>query len=182
MEILLSQKLTVLLLLSTAQRGQTIWRLHLSGMKLTDFGVKFHMQHQLKHNKPGEPLSTSKIYAYKPDSVICLVRCLKEYIHRTRKFRKREDQLLLTTRQPYEKIAKNTVLSWTKKVFVAAGIDTKRFGAHSTQAASTSAALAVGINVNTLMQQANWKSADTFGKHYNKVIEDVKGSVTFKVT
>lgn len=73
------------------------------------------------------------------------------------------------------------VSSWTKKVLKAAGIDTKRFGAHSTRSASTSAALAAGINVNTLMQQANWKRADTFAKHYNKPIEDVTGSVTYKV-
>lgn len=47
----LSQKLTVLLLLCTAQCGQTIWYFRLLGMKYTDFGVRFHMQHQLKHKK-----------------------------------------------------------------------------------------------------------------------------------
>lgn len=179
--IKLSQKLTVLLLLCTAQRGQTIWRMHLSGMRLTDFGVKFHMKHQLKHNKPGEPLSTIKVFAFQPDKQICPVRCLKEYIYRTKSLRKGEDQLLIKSTHPHEKIARNTVSSWTKKVFKQAGIDTRRFGPHSTRAAATSAALVSGININTLMQQANWKSAETFAKHYNKPIEDIKGSVTHTI-
>lgn len=79
----LSQKLTVLLLLCTAQRGQTVWRMSLSGMSLMDFGIKFRMKHQLKHNKPGEPLSSIKVFEYKKDPDLCPVRCLKEYVHRT---------------------------------------------------------------------------------------------------
>lgn len=177
----LSQKLAVLLLLCTAQRGQTIWRMHLSGLTLMDFGVKFRMRHQLKHNKPGEPLSSIKVFEYKDDPLICPVRCLKEYIFRTNKLRQGEDQLLIKSRKPYGKISRNTVSSWTKKVFREAGIDTKRFGAHSTRAASTSAALQAGINLNSLLQQASWKNAETFAKHYNKTIEDPSDSVTHKI-
>lgn len=177
----LSQKLTVLLLLCTAHRGQTIWRMHLSGMGITDCGVKFRMKHQLKHNKPGEPLSTIKVVEYPEDPIICPVRCLKEYIYRTKPLRKGVDQLLITSRKPHEQISRNTVASWTKKVFRYAGIDTKRFAPHSTRAASTSAAMEAGININTLLQQASWKSAATFAKHYHKVIEDPQKSVTHKI-
>lgn len=177
----LSQKLTVLLLLCTAQRGQTIWYLNLSGMKFTDYGVRFHMKNQLKHNKPGEPLSSIKVVAYKRDARLCPVKCLKEYLYRTRKLRRGKNQLLIKSVRPHEKIARNTVSSWTKKVFKAAGIDTKRYGAHSTRSASTSAAIAEGINLNTLLQQASWKSSATFAKHYNKPIMNVKDSVTYKV-
>lgn len=177
----LSKKLTILLLLCSAQRGQTIWRFHLSGLRFTDYGARFNMRHQLKHNKPGEPLSTIKIYAYQPKLNICPVNCLKEYIHRTRKIRKGEDQLLLTSVKPHEAIARNTVSSWTKKVLRAAGIDTSRYGAHSTRAAATSAALTSGININTLMRQASWKNANTFAKHYNKPIEDPLESVTYNI-
>lgn len=112
---------------------------------------------------------------------MCPVRCLKEYIYRTPRLRKGEDQLLIKSVKPHEKIARNTVSSWTKKVFKAAGIDTKIFGPHSTRSASTSAAIAEGINLNTLLQQASWSTA-TFAKHYNKPIVDVKDSVTYKVT
>lgn len=177
----LSQKLTVLLLLCTAQRGQTIWHFNISGLKFTDYGVRCNMHHQLKHNKPGEPLTSIKVYAYDKDKMLCPVRCLKEYLYRTRKLRRNEDHLLITSRRPYERIARNTVSSWTKKVFRAAGIDTKIFGAHSTRAASTSAAISAGINLNTLLQQASWKSAQTFARHYNKPIEEVNKSVTHRI-
>lgn len=89
--------------------------------------------------------------------------------------------MLIKSRKPYGKISRNTVASWTKKVFRAAGIDTKRFAPHSTRAASTSAAMESGININTLLQQASWKSAETFAKHYHKVIEDPKSSVTHTI-
>lgn len=177
----LSQKLTVLLLLCTAHRGQTIWFFNLSGLKFTDYGARCNMQRQLKHNKPGEPLTSIKVYAYKNDTILCPVRCLKEYIYRTRKIRKGEDRLLITSRKPYHAVARNTVSSWTKSVFKEANIDTKRFGAHSTRAAATSAAISSGINLNTLLQQASWKSELTFARHYNKPIEDVSTSVTHKI-
>lgn len=177
----LSQKLTVLLLLCTAQRGQTIWRFHLSGLKFTEYGARFNMLHQLKQNKPGDPLCSIKIYSYSPNRNICPITCLKVHIRRTRKIRNRENQLLLRTKKPYGPIARNTVASWTKKVLAAAGIDTAKFAPHSTRAASTSAALASGININTLMSQASWKNADTFAKHYNKPIEDMRESVTHKI-
>lgn len=177
----LSKKLTMLLLLCTAQRGQTIWRFHLSGLRFTEYGARFNMKHQLKQNKPGEPLCTIKIFAYDSNSEICPISCLREYIRRTSKLRNGHDQLLLKSLRPHGPISRNTVASWTKKVLREAGIDTSRFAPHSTRAASTSAALASGININTLMAQASWKRANTFAKHYNKPIEDYKSSVTHKI-
>lgn len=177
----LSKKLTMLLLLCTAQRGQTVWRFHLSGLKFTDYGARFNMLHQLKQNKPGDPLCTIKVFAYNPNPSICPVVCLKEYIRRTHTIRKGVDQLLLTSVKPHGPIARNTVASWTKRVLRSAGIDTTRFAPHSTRAASTSAALSSGININTLMAQASWKRANTFAKHYNKPIEDYSDSVTHRI-
>lgn len=78
--IKLSKKL-VMLLLCTAQRGQTIRRFHLSGLMF----ARFHMKHMLKHNQPGQPLSSIRLYAFNEDKNICPVRCLRSYIHRTKK-------------------------------------------------------------------------------------------------
>lgn len=152
----LSKKLTMLLLLCTSQRGQTIWHLPISGLFYTDFGAKFHMKHQLKTNAPGDRLSCIKLYAYDDNRRLCPVRCLKHYIRRTNSFRHGKDQLLLTSKSPNRPVARNTVSKWTKAVFKEVGICTKRFGSHSTRSASASAALSEGININTLMQQASW--------------------------
>lgn len=146
-----------------------------------DYGARFNMKHQLKHNRPGEPLCTVKLFQYKPNRDLCPVTCLKEYIRRTSQLQKGQDQLLLKSVKPYGPIARNTVSSWTKKVLREAGIDTSRFSPHSTRAASTSAALASGFNINSLMAQASWKRANTFAKHYNKPIEGYAESVTHRI-
>lgn len=178
----LSKKLTMLLLLCTAQRGQTVWRFTLSGLKFTDDGARFHMRHQLKHNRPGEPLSSIKVVAFPDNKNICPISCLKEYLYRTKKLRGKTDQLLITTSKPYEGVARGTVSSWAKKLLREAGVDTKRFASHSTRAAATSAAISSGININTLLNQASWKSSETFAKHYNKPIEEVSNSLTHKIS
>lgn len=177
----LSKKTVILLLLCTAQRGQTVWLFYRSGLKWTDYGACVHMQHQLKHNQPGDPLSAIKIYEYPRNRNICPVRCLKAYIVKTKPLRGKIDQMFITTTKPYRPVARNTISGWVKKVLRASGIDTDRFASHSTRAASTSAALSAGVNVNTLMQQASWKSAQTLAIHYNKPIEDSHESVTHKV-
>lgn len=177
----LSKKTVMLLLLCTAQRGQTIWLFRISGLKWTDYGARFNMAQQLKHNQPGDPLSTVKIYEYPRNRSICPVFCLRAYINRTQPIRGRTDQVFITTTKPHRPVARNTISGWVKKVMHSAGIDTSKFGSHSTRAASTSASLMEGINVNTLMKQASWKSAQTFAIHYNKPILDVQDSVTHKV-
>lgn len=177
----LSKKTVMLLLLCTAQRGQTIWLLQRSGLKWTEYGARFHMRHQLKHNQPGEPLSTLKIYEYPRNRNICPVQTLRAYMLHTKPLRKDIDQVFITTTKPYRPVARNTISGWVKKVLEASGIDTVKYASHSTRAASTSAAIVSGVNVNTLMQQASWKSAQTFAIHYNKPIEGVSHSVTHKV-
>lgn len=177
----LSKKTVILLLLCTAHRGQTVWMFKKSGLKWTDYGARFNMDCQLKHNQPGEPLSTIKVYEYPRNRNICPVHSLRAYMDRTKSLRGKINQVFITTTKPYRAVARNTISGWVKKVLSAAGIDTTRFASHSTRAASTSAALASGINVNTFMQQASWKCAQTFAVHYNKPIEDNQGSVTHSV-
>lgn len=112
----LSQKLTILLLLCTAQRGQTVWLFRISGLKWTDYGVRFNMKDQLKHNKPSDPLSTIKVYSYPRNKLLCPVTCLKCYVKRTKEIRSGIDQLLVTTTKPYRPVARNMVSSWVKQV------------------------------------------------------------------
>ena len=52
------------------------------------------------------------------------------------------------------------------------GIDTSTFSAHSTRAASTSAAKAQKLSITTIMASAGWSSenVNTFTKYYNKAI------------
>lgn len=167
----LTVKVTVLLLLLTAQRGQTVWRLNVSGLEFFEDKMVFRLHHLLKHNKPGDPLDTLIVPAYPADSLLCPVRVVKRYLLRTKKHRKNFDQLLLATRPPYLPVSRDSISRWTKNALEWAGVDTSRFKAHSTRGASTSKACSLGIDVNHLLRQASWKSAETFGRFYNKTIE-----------
>lgn len=168
----LSWKLTLLLLLCTAQRGQTVWLLKLSGMQYVDEGVVFAMQDLLKHNKPGDPLSIIKVAKFPEDTRLCPVQCLKAYVRKTKEIRGEINQLLISTVKPYRAIGRNTVSNWVKRMLDLAGVDTGKYKAHSTRAAATSMVTKKGIDVNALLRVASWKSELTFGRFYNKPIED----------
>lgn len=74
----LSVKVTVLLLLLTAQRGQTIWRINVSGLEF--FQDTYSLKHLLKHNKPGDPLDILQVPAYHQDALLCPVQVVKDYL------------------------------------------------------------------------------------------------------
>lgn len=167
----LTLKLTMLLSLCTAQRGQTIWRISVSGLRFDQDGVLCHMKHMLKHNKVGEPLSVIPIACYEGDEMLCPVNCLKMYLRRTKKLRGEVDQLLITTIKPFRAVGRNSVSNWVKQVLTAAGIDTGKYKSHSTRAAASSKVVKQGVNVNALMKVASWKNTRTFGRFYNKPID-----------
>lgn len=169
---LLTWKLTVLLLLCTAQRGQTIWLLPLSGLVECEGGVMFKMKHQLKHNKPGDPLSVIKVSKFPEDTRLCPIKCLRAYINKTKERRGKIDQLLISTVKPYRPVGRGTISNWVKKMLNEAGIDTGKYKAHSTRAAATSDVTKKGINVNALLKVASWKTSETFARFYNKPVED----------
>ena len=52
-----------------------------------------------------------------------------------------------------------------------AGIDTSEFGAHSTQAASSSAAKLAGVPIMDILSTGGWSSERTFARHYSVPIQ-----------
>lgn len=149
-----------------------MWLLKLSGMQYVDEGVVFAMQDLLKHNKPGDPLSIIKVAKFPEDTRLCPVQCLKAYVRKTKEIRGEINQLLISTVKPYRAIGRNTVSNWVKRMLDLAGVDTGKYKAHSTRAAATSMVTKKGIDVNALLRVASWKSELTFGRFYNKPIED----------
>ena len=59
-----------------------------------------------------------------------------------------------------------------KDVLSSAGIDVSVFSAHSTRSASTSAALAGGASIESILKAASWSSDCTFATFYNKCTVD----------
>jgi integrase len=159
-------KLVSLLLISSAQRVQTIQLIRLSCIFIDNEGCVIPIIDKLKSTRPGyrqEPLKLSRL---PQDTSICVVNCLEHYIEKTRPLRGDSDQLLLCYSRPHGPASKDSVARWCKSVLKQAGI--LEFGAHSFRSASSSAMLHSGLSIDTIMQKGGWSNAKTFHKFYNR--------------
>ena len=66
---------------------------------------------------------------------------------------------------PHKPVSKNAL---ARQVLNGADVDTAQFSAHSTRAASTSAALSSGVPVDVVLRAARWSSESTFTRFYRK--------------
>ena len=167
---LLTLKLTVLLLLVTSQRGQTILGLSIDDLEVSNVAV-FKLKVLLKHNRLGDRLDTIVLKKYTESKRLCVVTTLKEYLRRTKELRKGETQLLISFLKPNKAISRDTLARWTIKVLQMADIDTQKYKGHSTRGASASAAKRLGCSLNQIMRQAGWKSVESFSRFYDKDLE-----------
>ena len=97
---------------------------------------------------------------------------MKAYVDKTSVHRAdtNRNQLLLSFQKPFEPVSKDTISRWIKNVLKDMGIDTTKFGAHSTIAASTSAAAKAGTLLEVILESAGWSNYGTFAKFYQKLI------------
>ena len=104
------------------------------------------------------------------DPRLCILRVFKEYIKLTEKLRQ-SPQLLVSYKKPFASVTMDTVSRWVLSVLKKAGVDTAKYGSHSTRGASTSARARSGLSVNVLMKHGCWKGAPAMARHYNKPVE-----------
>lgn len=168
---MLTYKLTILLLLVSSQRGQTILSLDISRLEKRKDAYVFRMASLLKHNYLGQPLDSLTFYPYVNDTNLCVVETLQSYLKRTQTNRNNEKQLLLSFISPFKPISRSTLARWTINVLKLSGIDISKYSAHSTRGASASHALKLGLNLNAIMRNAGWRDSSTFAKFYHKQIE-----------
>ena len=186
---LLTFKTVMLLLLITAQRGQTILGLSLKDAVIERDEITFYMHKLLKHNRPGDSMDVITLSAFKADIDVCVVKCLHEYIRRTDGLRSEDpvvnknQQLLVSYISPYGPISRDTLSHWTVKTLDLAGINTSKYGSketqvyggHSTRGATTSKAKRLGVPLNLIMKRAGWRNASSFATFYDKRIETDPG-------
>ena len=131
----LSQKVTMLLLLVSAQRAQTIIALDIDQMILEETKVTFVINKLLKTSKPSQLPQPLVFHAYDHDERLCIVRHVKEYLHRTGSIRT-STQLLIKCCKPFSAIVTDTLRRWVRDVMTLAGIEDV-FTPHSTRKASS---------------------------------------------
>ena len=167
---LLTLKLVMLLMLTTAQRGQTVMALSIDALEMTEIAV-FRLKKLLKHNRLGEPLDSLVLRPFDECYRLCVVRALKCYVSRTKDKRRGETQLLVSFAPPYKAISRDTLARWVLTSLRMAGIDTSKYRSHSTRGATASAANRLGVPLRLILKQAGWKNQESFARFYNKDID-----------
>ena len=167
----LTLNLTMLLCLTTGQRGQTIHKFDVNYIQAMDDRYRITICEKLKQTKPGRHLAPIDLLAYHNDKKLCVVEHLREYLHRTEQLRKGHSQLLISYIKPFKPVSKDTISRWVKQVLESAGIDTNKYSAHSSRAASASSCKAKGLNLAEIMKCAGWSNSSTFARFYDKPVD-----------
>ena len=167
----LTLNLTMLLCLTTGQRGQTIHKFDVNYIQEMDDRYRITICEKLKQSKPGRHLAPIDLLSFQSDKKLCVVEHLKEYLQRTKQLREEHSQLLISYVKPFKPVSKDTISRWVKQVLESAGIDINKYSAHSSRAASTSSCKAKGLSLAVIMNSAGWSNSSTFAKFYDKPID-----------
>jgi len=108
----LTYKTTMILALLSGQRCQTLHLLSVRGMVLKHDSCVFTIHKLLKTSQPGKHVSALTFTALSPDSHLCPIVCLSEYVKRTSELRKGTDQLLVSFQKPYQPVSTDTISRW----------------------------------------------------------------------
>ena len=175
-----SVKLCLLVLLSTMARKHVLPLLDIDHMVFMDDCVCFCLtglnKQSCAHSKPSLEAQTLDLVPYPPDSALCPVKCLIEYLNATKYVcSPTATGIFLSLNAPFNCVKKPTYAGWVKKGLCHAGIDLSVFSLHSTRGSSASTALAEGLSVNNIMARASWASLSTFMGYYACTLESRKG-------
>ena len=169
----LSRKLAMLLALASASRSSDLHLLDLRYIKHSMDYVEFQIAGLLKTRRSGPPRSFT-IKRLPTVESLCPVVTLEAYERVTQPFRgaimDKSSKLFLSLKQPHNPVSSSTIGRWIKSLLTDAGIDTSIFGAHSTRAASSSAAKKAGVPLSDIMRAAGWSRSSTFERFYYKPI------------
>ena len=160
----LTLRTVMLLALLSGQRGQTIHKLTVGDISLYQDKCVLVFSSVLKHTRPGVHQKPLELQAF-PNKNLCIVAHLSRYLELTKDLRSGKE-LFISYVKPHAAVTRNTISRWIKEVLNIAGIDTKKYSAHSTRAASTSAAFSRDVPLSTILQAAGWSRIQTFSKFY----------------
>ena len=169
----LTLKLVLLMAIRTGQRCQTLQLLDINNMKLTENKCVFYIKNIVKQSRPNKHLPPIELLAYPANEKLCIVTMIRKYINFTSKLRQSETRLFISFSKPHKAVSTDTLARWIKTGLANAGIDTNKYSAHSTRAASVSAASQRGIPVDTIMKAAGWTQETTFSKFYRKKTDNM---------
>ncbi|XP_046468122.1 uncharacterized protein [Neodiprion pinetum] len=167
----LSERLVTLLALGTAHRVQTFSLMRLDNISHSAQGFEIRISDIIKTSRPGafQPLLLLPYFREQPR--LCIASTLKRYLEITKPLRGDCSNVLITSRKPFKSASTQTISRWIRSVLAKSGIGPE-FTAHSTRHASTSAALAKGLDISAIRNTAGWsKDSQVFAEYYNRPIK-----------
>ena len=172
----LMHKLSCLFMLLAGTRVNTLTHIKITHMYLAfDFSeVTFTFDENLKHSRIGFNTGPITYKAFPQDIRLCPVHTLRLYLDNRPPTN--VEQLFIITISPYTPAHPDTIARWIKTCMGRAGIDIRKYQAHSCRSASTSSALSLGLSLDTILKSAGWASRSTFERHYN-LGEDTEASL-----
>jgi len=163
----LSQKLATLLALATGQRQQTLCAIRIDNIVRRGNRLEIEIPKRLKTSKPGK-LQPTLYLPFFVETAICPARCLLSYLETTAPLRGSNRSLFVITCAPFGTASPATIARWIKETLAASGVD-RRFTAHSTRHAATSAADRKGLSLAAIQRAAGWgDSSRVFASFYNR--------------
>ena len=78
------------------------------------------------------------------------------------------NSVFISIRKPFKPVKPATVGHWLKNFMKEVGVDISVYTADSTRGAATTKAKAVGVPMADILKAANWNSASTFCRFYNR--------------
>ena len=167
----LTCQLTFLLLILSGQRCQTIQLLSIDNFTMNDEHCIFYICESVKQTRPGTHIPPIEFLSYKHDKKLC-VQHIKDYLARTKQKRQPTcKRLLISLQKPHGPVSTETIARWCKEFLNSAGVDTTKFKAHSTRAASTSHLATNNIDIQSMLRAVGWSNERTFQTYYHKEIK-----------
>ena len=109
------------------------------------------------------------------DPNLCVLECLKEYIHRRNdRVDKLQKRLFITYRKPYQTASIDTLRRWIKETFAPTNL-IENVSPHSYWSASTIKAFNMCLDSMDILRKACCSNAKKFLQHYKREIIRYKG-------
>ena len=163
----LSQKLLILPLFLGGQRLNSELHFTIHRMIISSTSVTFSSEYVLNHSKPGRKLDVFKYRAYS-DPSLCVLECLKRYIHRRNdRLDKLQKRLFITYRKPYYTDSIDTLRRWIRETFAQINL-IENFSPHCFRSASATKAFNKCLDIMATLRKTCWSNAKTFLQHYKK--------------
>ena len=152
----LTEKLTVLLLILSEQRKQTLLAIDIDNVEIYEDKLIILPNFSLKHTKPSRPLRAIVYHKFNGNPKLCVAECAKLYIEIRRELVPPEiKQFLVTYGKPHKAASDDTISRWIKNTISSAGIDIDVFKVHSSRSASSSKAKQVGISYTEILKRGS---------------------------